>query len=135
MSPPLLWMFRSGSGARPVKRLCRDRGASVMLITHDMGVIAETTDRVAVLYAGRLQRLVTQILRATQSILYRGLIALCPPLSRAISGHIYSRSIHAAPRCALPVVVFTPDVNKSWALPIRQPEALKTEQLFLYEND
>ena len=37
-----------------LKRLCRERGASVMLITHDMGVIAETTDRVAVLYAGRL---------------------------------------------------------------------------------
>ncbi|MDX1737889.1 MAG: ABC transporter ATP-binding protein [Alphaproteobacteria bacterium] len=37
-----------------LKRLCRDRGTAVMLITHDMGVIAETTDRVAVLYAGRL---------------------------------------------------------------------------------
>lgn len=37
-----------------LKRLCRDRGTAIMLITHDMGVIAETTDRVAVLYAGRL---------------------------------------------------------------------------------
>lgn len=37
-----------------LKRLCRDRGTAVMLITHDMGVIAEATDRVAVLYAGRL---------------------------------------------------------------------------------
>ena len=37
-----------------LKRLCREHGAAVMLITHDMGVIAETTDRVAVLYAGRL---------------------------------------------------------------------------------
>ncbi len=37
-----------------LKRLCRGRGTAVMLITHDMGVIAETTDRVAVLYAGRL---------------------------------------------------------------------------------
>ncbi|MBO6865136.1 MAG: ABC transporter ATP-binding protein, partial [Alphaproteobacteria bacterium] len=37
-----------------LKRLCRDRGTAVMLITHDMGVIAESTDRVAVLYAGRL---------------------------------------------------------------------------------
>lgn len=37
-----------------LKRLCRERGTAVMLITHDMGVIAETTDRVAVLYAGRL---------------------------------------------------------------------------------
>lgn len=37
-----------------LKRLCRERGTAVILITHDMGVIAETTDRVAVLYAGRI---------------------------------------------------------------------------------
>ena len=37
-----------------LRRLCQEHGASVILITHDMGVIAETTDRVAVLYAGRL---------------------------------------------------------------------------------
>jgi peptide/nickel transport system ATP-binding protein len=37
-----------------LKRLCRDYGTSVMLITHDMGVIAETADRVAVMYAGRI---------------------------------------------------------------------------------
>ena len=37
-----------------LKRVCKDRGAAVMLITHDMGVIAETCDRVAVMYAGRI---------------------------------------------------------------------------------
>jgi peptide/nickel transport system ATP-binding protein len=37
-----------------LKRLCRDHGAAVMLVTHDMGVIAETADRVAVMYAGRI---------------------------------------------------------------------------------
>ncbi|MGB1027746.1 MAG: ABC transporter ATP-binding protein, partial [Rhodospirillaceae bacterium] len=37
-----------------LRKLCQDRGTAVMLITHDMGVIAESTDRVAVLYAGRL---------------------------------------------------------------------------------
>ncbi len=37
-----------------LKKLCREHGAAVMLITHDMGVIAETADRVAVMYAGRL---------------------------------------------------------------------------------
>ena len=40
-----------------LRRLCRDRGTAVMLITHDMGVIAETADRVAVMYAGRLAEL------------------------------------------------------------------------------
>ena len=37
-----------------LKRLCREHDAAVMLITHDMGVIAETADRVAVMYAGRI---------------------------------------------------------------------------------
>ncbi|MEC8435773.1 MAG: ABC transporter ATP-binding protein, partial [SAR324 cluster bacterium] len=37
-----------------LRRLCREHGTAVMLITHDMGVIAETADRVAVMYAGRL---------------------------------------------------------------------------------
>ena len=37
-----------------LKRLCRDHGTAVMLITHDMGVIAEAAQRVAVMYAGRI---------------------------------------------------------------------------------
>ena len=37
-----------------LKRLCREHRTAVMLVTHDMGVIAETADRVAVMYAGRI---------------------------------------------------------------------------------
>jgi peptide/nickel transport system ATP-binding protein len=37
-----------------LKDVCRSQGAAVMLVTHDMGVIAETCDRVAVMYAGRI---------------------------------------------------------------------------------
>ena len=37
-----------------LKRLTREKGTAVMLVTHDMGVIAETADRVAVMYAGRI---------------------------------------------------------------------------------
>jgi len=37
-----------------LKRVCKGQGAAVMLVTHDMGVIAETCDRVAVMYAGRI---------------------------------------------------------------------------------
>jgi len=42
-----------------LKRLCREQGAAVMLITHDMGVIAETADRVVVMYAGRVAEIGT----------------------------------------------------------------------------
>ena len=37
-----------------LKRLCKEHDTAVILITHDMGVIAEISDRVAVMYAGRL---------------------------------------------------------------------------------
>ncbi len=37
-----------------MKGLCRDRNVGMILITHDMGVIAETADRVAVMYRGRV---------------------------------------------------------------------------------
>ena len=40
-----------------LRTLCRERGTAIMLITHDMGVIAETADRVAVMYAGRMAEL------------------------------------------------------------------------------
>ena len=37
-----------------LRNLCDEHGTAIMLITHDMGVIAETADRVAVMYAGRV---------------------------------------------------------------------------------
>ena len=39
---------------RLLKEIQRDMGMSVMLITHDLGVVAEIADRVAVMYAGRI---------------------------------------------------------------------------------
>ncbi|RMF85436.1 MAG: ABC transporter ATP-binding protein, partial [Nitrospirae bacterium] len=37
-----------------LRRLQRERGLGVLLITHDMGVVAQTADRVAVMYAGEI---------------------------------------------------------------------------------
>ena len=39
---------------RVLKRLCESRGAAVMLITHDMGVIAETANRMIVMNKGKI---------------------------------------------------------------------------------
>jgi len=63
-----------------LKRLCRDRGTAVMLITHDMGVIAEAADRVAVMYAGRLAELgrVRNVLTEPQHPYTAGLMASTP---------------------------------------------------------
>ncbi len=69
---------------RLLRRLCQEHGASVILITHDMGVIAETTDRVAVLYAGRLAEIgpTAEVLNEPQHPYSRGLIASTPSVEQ-----------------------------------------------------
>lgn len=63
-----------------LKRLCRNRGTAVMLITHDMGVIAEAADRVAVMYSGRVAELgaVRDVLTQPQHPYTHGLMASTP---------------------------------------------------------
>ncbi len=67
-----------------LKRMCRERGTAVLLITHDMGVIADTADRVAVMYAGRIVELgsVASVLRHPRHPYTRGLVASIPSLRR-----------------------------------------------------
>ena len=68
-----------------LKRMCREHGASVMLITHDMGVIAETADRVAVMYAGRIAEIgpVRQVVQHPQHPYTVGLMGSIPKLDHA----------------------------------------------------
>ncbi len=70
-----------------LKRLCRERGMAVMLVTHDMGVIAETADRVAVMYAGRLCEIgtVEAITRRPRHPYTRGLMGSIPSLRRDVA--------------------------------------------------
>ena len=65
-----------------LKRICRDHGTAVMLITHDMGVIAETSDRVAVMYAGRIVEIgtVAAVIRRPAHPYAEGLMASIPVL-------------------------------------------------------
>ncbi len=66
-----------------LKRICKERGAAVMLITHDMGVIAETCDRVAVMYAGRVAEIgpVHEVINQPAHPYTRGLMACIPDMS------------------------------------------------------
>ena len=65
-----------------LKKLAREHGAAVMLITHDMGVIAETADRVAVMYAGRIAEIgaVKQVIHAPSHPYTSGLMRSIPKL-------------------------------------------------------
>jgi peptide/nickel transport system ATP-binding protein len=63
-----------------LKKLCREHGTAVMLVTHDMGVIAETADRVAVMYAGRLVEIgpVADVIHRPQHPYTAGLMGSIP---------------------------------------------------------
>ncbi|HWI11338.1 MAG TPA: ABC transporter ATP-binding protein, partial [Burkholderiaceae bacterium] len=67
-----------------LKRLCREHGAAVMLITHDMGVIAETADRVAVMYAGRIAEIgpVREVIKNAKHPYTAGLMGSIPKVGR-----------------------------------------------------
>jgi peptide/nickel transport system ATP-binding protein len=67
-----------------LKRLCRDHGTAVMLVTHDMGVIAETADRVAVMYAGRIAEIgpVHDVIKQPKHPYTVGLMGSIPKITR-----------------------------------------------------
>jgi peptide/nickel transport system ATP-binding protein len=85
--------------------LRRDLGLAVLLITHDLAVVAETCDRVAVLYAGRVveEASVAGLFAAPAHPYTRGLLATLPRLG------------HPAPRGRLPLLAGQP--AEAWALP------------------
>ncbi len=66
-----------------LKRLCREHGTAVMLVTHDMGVIAETADRVAVMYAGRIAEIgpVRDVIQAPRHPYTEGLMGSIPSMA------------------------------------------------------
>jgi len=69
-----------------IKRLTKERNLAVILITHDMGVIAETTDRVAVMKNGNLVEIGTtkEILTKPQEIYTKSLVSSVPPTNKKI---------------------------------------------------
>ena len=65
-----------------LRQLCRDKGTAMLLVTHDMGVIAETADRVAVMYAGRIVEIgpVEDVIRRPMHPYTLGLMGAIPAL-------------------------------------------------------
>lgn len=75
-----------------LKKLCRERETSIILITHDMGVIAETTDRVAVLYSGTLAEIgrTFEVLNNPQHPYTKGLIEATPRIdANSLNSKLY----------------------------------------------
>lgn len=76
-----------------LKKLCREQGTAILLITHDMGVIADIADRVAVMYAGRLIEIgpVEDIIRHPKHPYTAGLMQSIPSI------HQLNERLHQIP--------------------------------------
>ncbi|MBC7803496.1 MAG: ABC transporter ATP-binding protein [Candidatus Parcubacteria bacterium] len=103
-----------------LKKLARDRGTAVMLITHDMGVIAETADRVAVMYAGRIAEIgpVREVIRAARHPYTAGLMGSIPKI-RIATDRMHAPLVQiegAMPRLNAipPGCAFNPRCNRSF---------------------
>jgi peptide/nickel transport system ATP-binding protein len=107
-----------------LKRLCKQHGAAVMLVTHDMGVIAETCDRVAVMYAGRIAEIgpVHDVIHASAHPYTAGLMGSIPAMDedreRLLQIDGAMPRLNAIPHgCA-----FNPRCRWLRALPPRRPD-------------
>ena len=71
-----------------LRELQRDKGTAIVLITHDMGAVAEMADRVIVMYAGRVieQGTTDEVISDPQHPYTRGLIACLPELGSSQHG-------------------------------------------------
>ena len=69
-----------------LRRLCREHGTAVILVTHDMGVIAETANRVAVMYAGRIVELgrVRDVIKQPRHPYTLGLMGAIPAIGNEV---------------------------------------------------
>ena len=69
-----------------MKRLQREENASIVFITHDLGVIAEIADRVAVMYRGKIVETgtVNEIFSSPKHPYTKSLLACRPPLQKRL---------------------------------------------------
>lgn len=69
-----------------ILELCKERGTAVLMISHDLGLVARMCDRVAVMYAGHIveQRSAAQIFTDPRHPYTQGLVASLPLLGRRI---------------------------------------------------
>jgi peptide/nickel transport system ATP-binding protein len=114
-----------------LKRLCRERGTAVMLITHDMGVIAETADRVAVMYAGRIAEIgpVRDVVQRPHHPYTKGLMGSIPTLDTSDTSERLTQIPGSMPRLtAIPTgCAFNPRCGTAFdRCRVERPEPTRT---------
>jgi oligopeptide/dipeptide ABC transporter ATP-binding protein len=78
-----------------MRRLKEDTGASILLITHDLGVIAEAAERVAVMYAGRVveSAMVIPLFNEPKHPYTQGLMLSVPKMDKPVPADKLLKSI------------------------------------------
>ena len=102
-----------------LKRLAATHRTAVMLITHDMGVIAETAQRMAVMYAGRLVEIgpVREVIHSPQHPYTAGLMGAIPKISSSKEKKLLTQIDGSMPRLNAipPGCAFNPRCPKRFA--------------------
>ena len=85
---------------RLMKRLCAEQGTSIILITHNMGVVAEICDYVYVMYAGKVmeQAETFELFEKTQHPYTQGLLKSIPKLDEK-ADRLYTICLLYTSRC------------------------------------
>nr|WP_315233888.1 ABC transporter ATP-binding protein [uncultured Albidiferax sp.] len=116
---------------RVLRRVCRERGTAVLLITHDMGVIAEAADRVMVMYQGQVLETgpVRRVLDHPQAPYTRALMAAIPSLTQRLRRLPVPEigADLAAPTSLAPVPVSAPQRPLAEAAPLLQVQNLSRD--------
>jgi peptide/nickel transport system ATP-binding protein len=110
-----------------LKRLAGERGAAVMLITHDMGVIAETAQRVAVMYAGRIVEIgpVREVIHAPRHPYTVGLMGSIPRIASRQDKLVQIEGAMPRLNAIPPGCAFNPRCPKRFArCTVQRPELL-----------
>lgn len=94
-----------------IKDLCRERNVGCLLVTHDMGVIASVTDRIAVMYRGKLVEIGTtaQVLSDPKHAYTKSLISAVPPSDHKIDRFPLVEYIETTEKGLKPI-----DVSTHW---------------------
>jgi len=100
-----------------LKRLAADHGTAVMLVSHDMGVIAETCDRVAVMYAGRVAEIgpVRNVVQQPNHPYTQGLMASIPRIGQAKGALKHIKGAMPRPGAVPPGCAFHPRCPHAFA--------------------
>lgn len=127
-----------------LKKLADDFGTSVIMITHDLGVVAGMCDRVVVMYAGRIVERgpVEQIFGEPKHPYTQGLIKSVPRLDTAGTGRLYSiegqpPNVINLPECCPfhPRCPHAMDICRSKYPPVKEVSEGRSVNCWLYSKE